>query len=254
MVEVEEAATHSRYHRRFGPHSRRVWPTLIIRIPIVSIIAVVFVNAFSGEELAGSAWLTLLAGACALAGSFIVLADRCVPGEKRSPIWLSAWPAVLSCAAMIAATAGMDDRVLPLALGCGLLVATVGAANEVIRRLGADGPAAACAVFSLAAGATTAPLWLGPLAELSQSTAIVNTALAVSPLTLLSVAADFDYLRTGWFYQHSALGALRYEYPSLWILLPCYALPSLALFVAAANRINRQRWFSNRFTTPTPKE
>ena len=57
------------------------------------------------------------------------------------------------------------------------------------------------------------PIWLGPLAETAGNPMLLtNLIVAASPLSALAVALDLDVLRTNWFYQHSALGSLRYEY------------------------------------------
>jgi len=57
------------------------------------------------------------------------------------------------------------------------------------------------------------PIWLGPVAEAAGNPMwLTNLIVAVSPLSALAVALDLDVLRTNWFYQHSALGSLRYEY------------------------------------------
>jgi hypothetical protein len=67
---------------------------------------------------------------------------------------------------------------------------------------------------ALAAVAAT-PLWLGPAAELASKThpRAVDVVVAVSPLTHLAVASGNDLLRNQWFYQHSNLSGLRFEYP-----------------------------------------
>lgn len=57
------------------------------------------------------------------------------------------------------------------------------------------------------------PIWLGPIAEAAGNPVwLTNLIVAASPLSALAVALDLDVLRTNWFYQHSALGSLRYEY------------------------------------------
>jgi hypothetical protein len=57
------------------------------------------------------------------------------------------------------------------------------------------------------------PIWLGPIAEAAGNPMwLTNLIVAASPLSALAVALDLDVLRTNWFYQHSVLGSLRYEY------------------------------------------
>ena len=57
------------------------------------------------------------------------------------------------------------------------------------------------------------PIWLGPIAEAAGNPMLLtNWIVAVSPLSAFAAALDLDVLRTNWFYQHSMLGSLRYEY------------------------------------------
>jgi len=57
------------------------------------------------------------------------------------------------------------------------------------------------------------PIWLGPIAEAAGNPMwLTNWIVAASPLSAFAIALDLDVLRTNWFYQHSALGSLRYEY------------------------------------------
>ncbi len=78
---------------------------------------------------------------------------------------------------------------------------------------------------------TLMPLWLGPWLDwLAAGELTVNAIVAASPLSYLAVMADYDYLRSEWFYQHTPVGMLRYDYlPKLaysggWLLLALAAL------------------------------
>lgn len=85
-------------------------------------------------------------------------------------------------------------------------------------------------VLSAAAIAALAPVWAGPLVELAGNPDwLTRVVVYVSPLTTFAVALDVDYLRTIWFYDHSAIGSMRYHYPGL---MNCIAL--LALLPAAS--------------------
>ncbi|MEM9057358.1 MAG: hypothetical protein AAGD86_07770 [Pseudomonadota bacterium] len=86
----------------------------------------------------------------------------------------------------------------------------------------------------------TAPLWAAPAASLNDG--IATLVACASPLSLLGVLVDYDYLRSGFFYQHSALGALSYRYPSAGAFVGLYATLAVAL------------WALGRLvTTPTEK-
>jgi hypothetical protein len=85
------------------------------------------------------------------------------------------------------------------------------------------------------------PIWLGPVAELSGNSGwVTNLVVAVSPLSAFSVALDFDFLRTNWFYQHSALGSLRYAYASWFVYVAGLAAASI-LFIVSANLFSTSR-------------
>ena len=84
------------------------------------------------------------------------------------------------------------------------------------------------------------PIWLGPLAETAGNPMLLtNWIVAVSPLSALAVALDLDVLRTNWFYQHSALGSLRYEYFS-WLGYVA-VLGILSIVIAAKGRSHNLR-------------
>ena len=92
-------------------------------------------------------------------------------------------------------------------------------------------------LLTLLIGSTT--LWLGPMAELLVlGDDTVNTIIAVSPLSYLSVAAQYDYLRSDWFYRNTPFGSLRFAYPELAILSTVYL--SLSMAIQALNyRMNQ---------------
>ena len=86
-----------------------------------------------------------------------------------------------------------------------------------------------CALVMLGA----APLWLGPAAELALADRqdAVDAIVAVSPLTHLAVASGNDLLRNQWFYQHSNLAGLRFDYPRLAPVMTAYLLLATVLLL-----------------------
>jgi len=88
-----------------------------------------------------------------------------------------------------------------------------------------------------------APLWAGPMAEVSLQRwpAAVDTVVAISPLTHLSVAAGNDLLRNEWMYAHSNLGSLQFSYPGLATLLVAYGVAAAALLCIPLLFRNRRR-------------
>lgn len=199
--------------------------------------------AFLGPDFSPSARLMAHAGAASSA-AFLLYAAQSLVDRESSPwsvCWFAAAGALLTFG-FIFATGPMDGRAALLACASFLLVTCFGVLLAALRRLVADPLLATMVIAAFVCLATAAPLWLGPLAELSvQRASIVNAAIAVSPLTYLSMLADFDYLRTGWFYEHTSLGSLRYEYPRAWSLSVVYALPLLAVAGAELGGRLRQR-------------
>jgi len=125
-------------------------------------------------------------------------------------------------------------------------VHALAAAGEGFLRRRAAGPEAAresaawmaaCALVTLGA----APLWLGPAAELALAdrARAVETVVAVSPLTHLAVASGNDLLRNQWFYQHSNLAGLRFDYPRLAPVMTAYCLLAAVLLLVPAIRGSR---------------
>ncbi len=85
------------------------------------------------------------------------------------------------------------------------------------------------------------PVWLGPLVEYSgNSPGLTNTIVAINPLSLFAAALDLDVLRTSWFYEHSALGSLRYNYPSWGVTVVVLAILA-CLTLTPGILINRRR-------------
>ncbi|MBL3600784.1 MAG: hypothetical protein JMN25_13115 [gamma proteobacterium endosymbiont of Lamellibrachia anaximandri] len=92
-----------------------------------------------------------------------------------------------------------------------------------LKRFRATAEIALPTVFLLALVAGSATLWLGPLVELFVfSDAAVNAIIATSPLSYLSAAAEYDYLRSEWFYRNTPFGSLRFAYPNSLLLGAIY--------------------------------
>jgi len=82
-----------------------------------------------------------------------------------------------------------------------------------------------------------APVWLGPIAEAAGNPpGLTNLIAGISPLSAFAVALDADILRTNWFYTHSALGSLRYEYFAWSTYLAVLVGLSVVILVAPGSR------------------
>ncbi len=113
-------------------------------------------------------------------------------------------------------------RIAALALISGALVFVVqGIVGQAARHVGLErARLGAVAVLALLGAA---PVWLGPTALDAHGDGLVaNGLLAASPLVHLAVAAGADLLRSSWFYAHTSLGSMRFDYPPPVVLAVAY--------------------------------
>lgn len=84
--------------------------------------------------------------------------------------------------------------------------------------------------------AATAPLWLAPLAEQLAMESFTNFILALSPVSYLAALIDYDALRSGWLYNNTPWGGLRYDYPNPLIQTLIYAGVAALLCLGASRK------------------
>jgi len=61
---------------------------------------------------------------------------------------------------------------------------------------------------------TAAPVWLAPAVDLYlPGNNITNSIISLTPLSHISVAVEYDYLRSIWFYRNTPYGSLPFSYP-----------------------------------------
>jgi hypothetical protein len=199
-------------------------------------VTLIFVlEAPLGGDDIGSSVRLMIRAAAVVAVAWALLAALAAHGAALRPFEI-ATGAALTAVASAALEVGADVRALQLGVAVLCLVTAFAAALTAGRRL-FQPCAAALAVLMAAAILTALPLWAAPVAELTAARQwTVDAVVAASPLTYVALAADFDYLRTEWFYRMSVLGTLRYEYPAFAFASAVYALPALALGAAALRR------------------
>lgn len=209
-------------------------PTALSHVPWPSaLVAVALAQLLGWGVGAGSS----AAGAVAVAGAMVVAMFLLDPGATSARQTLS-WSgiAALGAGLLIAVNATPlpgSGSLVGLSVGTGVLVFFgCGALRLAERWLGS----AASARLGVGSGlmlAAAAPLWLGPAGARLD---LANAVVAASPLTFLSVMADYDYLHSQWFYAHSPLGSLRFAYPEWWIATLAYGAAGILLLTAAAGR------------------
>ncbi len=182
--------------------------------------------------------------AAALAGlwaaSLCLLPWALGPGLALQPLGAGA---TLALTAMLgAATATLATGVAPqvsvLSL-VGLMALALAALGDGLRVLTGDPGTAAAWALALVCMVASTPVWWLPLhGSIDPGPIGLNALVAANPLTHIAVLTGTDWPRSDWFYRHSALGSLRYAYPSpsavvLWYLL----IPSAWLTARRAIRI-----------------
>lgn len=221
----------------------------------------------SDADLQASARIVLVAAVVGL------LAPLFWPGRagtvRITMVRIVAWSlASAGLAAAIALISGLGvDRLPRAATALAVLflalvaVHAVAATVEGLLQRRAAGPEAAresAAWIATAALMTlgAAPLWLGPAAELALADRprAVDAVVAVSPLTHLAVASGNDLLRNQWFYQHSNLAGLRFDYPRLAPVMTAYCLLAAVLLLVPALRGTRSAAAARVTETPFVEE
>jgi hypothetical protein len=201
----------------------------------------------SDPDLQSSARIVLVAAVIGL------LAPLFWPGRADTPgltaLRIAGWSLAASALAGVAAMLSGTGLASPprAAAACAVLflvlvvVHAVAAAVESLlqartKQAGSARESAAWLATAALATLAAAPLWLGPAAELASAgrPQAVDAAVAVSPLTHLAVATGNDLLRNQWFYQHSNLAGLRFDYPRLAPVMTAYCLLAAVLLLVPA--------------------
>jgi hypothetical protein len=219
------------------------------------------------DDLQGSARVVLVT---AVVGA---LAPLFWPGRaattRSTTMRIAGWSlATTALAAGLAALGGNAALLAPRIAGACLVLflvlvaahALTAVLEALLRRRGAGPDRAreisAWLTTAALAALAAAPLWLGPAAEVASQARprAVDAVVAVSPLTHLAVASGNDLLRNQWFYQHSNLSGLRFDYPRLGAVLACYVVLAAALLAIPAFLPTRTEPSDRAGRTPTPLE
>jgi hypothetical protein len=225
---------------------RAVLGEAVLELATLVALAAMLLAALGAEDLVRSAELLTFAAAVSAGACAVVLA-RAVSARLTAGTTLRSAASAATAVAVLAFATGGFAGVVAVAGGAFVLVGSLGFALALAAPLLRDRLAAATLVAVLGALATAAPLWLGPIAERAAVGALADAIVAVTPLTFLAVLADHDYLRATWFYEHSALGTLRYDYPSAVTLCVVYTLPFAAVAALRAPYFSQSRFAKELF-------
>jgi len=219
---------------------------IAVRWAVLAAAVVLMLVAF-GATVTGLQPSALRVAVTAIVG---LLAPLFWPGRgataARTALRVAGWSLAAACLAAIALRlAGAEGQPFPrifpaCAMLMLILLVTHALAAGVERHW--RGTSANAELSREAAGRTaaivlallgSAPLWLGPAAELiaRRQAWLIDAAIGVSPLTHLAVASGNDLLRNPWFYQHANLAALRFSYPGPSSIILFYGTVVLALAV-----------------------
>jgi hypothetical protein len=186
----------------------------------------------------GMAPSMLLAYAVSTCLATVFFAGPAIAGRREplAGLLVAAGAAALFFAAAILdpLTRPFGAAAMPLALMLFLFTALALQLGRIAAIRYADSPPAVSVVIGVL---FAVPVWLSPLAILVRDPWHVSDAIvALSPLSAFAAALEFDYLRTPWFYEHSVLGSLRYEYPAWTVYAGLFAGILALLTVISARR------------------
>ena len=215
------------------------WPIHWLSVLLAGLL---FTMTLNTDPLASAAYLIINQGlfltiTCYLllptAGSTVSLFANCVAGVPLLII-LSQLPV----AGVVPLPVLFQISVMILCLSLFLwslsqLLAAVFADDRFIRKL----------ILLFTVFIISTPVWLGPVVDIYQpGDSTTNGIISITPLTHFSVAADYDYLRSEWFYQNTPFGSLPFSYPGLIAITAGYLL--LVIFMQS------MRWWLTHFIQP----
>lgn len=214
----------------------RVQIEWLVRLALTLLLATAACFAVHGSLGTVAAALTFAIAGGLFAVVLMPITPNVSPRLPMLLLWASfAGPACAFPALMVS---GSSDS---LSLGGTLLlfVVTFGTLRQWISARTNDATATAW-IMMILLGMAAVPLYLGGLAEhFSQQGWLVGIIANTSPVSHLAAALDVDYLRSNWFYTHSRLGSLRFDYLAPAVNAAGYILVGLMLQVHL--QLNKQR-------------
>ena len=216
------------------------WRNIILRLFWLVIMSLAFAELFflgHHDPVAYKAYIVVLCATIVIAGNLIYpdkLLSRLQPARR-----FLIWSIILACIAFFSLLLG--NNIKTDFSTCALMALAVFNLSFFMCCTGHlfmatnKGSHPAQMTFTMVMVLTTLPVWLGPLIDsLPLYQGVIDLIISASPLTHLAAMADFDYLRSQWFYEHTPYGTIQYSYPTKLGLSICYSGLSLALLWASA--------------------
>ncbi|MDH3748012.1 MAG: hypothetical protein OER97_07365 [Gammaproteobacteria bacterium] len=203
--------------------TRRELPATLVKLALAGLLIAVFPLALPVANEPARAELLATVYSTGAIIALLLFAPLHGASLRNTFGWCAAVTSLLLIFVFLDPATRASAKLTPaLALIVFLLGATLGI---LARRLP---PAIVIGLFALLA---LVPMWAGPMLELANNPVWANRlVMYVSPLTALATALDFDYLRTAWFYEYSAVATMRYDYPNFVnIILLLAVLPVAAV-------------------------
>ncbi|QYZ64997.1 MAG: hypothetical protein HPY30_02730 [Gammaproteobacteria bacterium (ex Lamellibrachia satsuma)] len=187
----------------------------LLRWGLAALLVLLFQHTtpLSGSSFPSDAWLVVNLG---LATSLACLLMLPHTGGTFSLVFNSIASAIIFLLLLFAHDKGTVPYTILLQSTLAVFITTLllFSLAGFLKRFRATTEIALPTVFLLALVAGSATLWLGPVVELFVfSDAAVNAIIAASPMSYISAAAEYDYLRSEWLYRNTPFGSLRFAYP-----------------------------------------
>jgi hypothetical protein len=213
-------------------------------------IALILLAELAAIIVSSGEWL--LSGQLLFRGVItLVLAVVLMPSQGRGEPPAIAIPLVWSLLSAIALLCGLvgvstvrvsSGTALALAQGIAVLVFLFGCWSFTLAYYFNDRRLAARITLVILLLCLTLPLWAAPFAALyGASQWLVDTIVALCPISYLAALTEIDYLRGIWFYQHTPYGSLKYDYPN-----PAYTTILILLSSLSITFLTRFSWPGRR--------
>lgn len=207
-------------------------PEWLVRCGSVLLAGIAFTMTFDSDAVSSPAWLIISQGLLLVLLTQLLLPAARSPGHLLANSVAGAAVMIILDQLPIAASVPMAIllRVCVVIFCLSLLLWSL---RQLLQTVCGGVFKLRDPVLLLAAVTAAAPVWLGPFVELVQpGDGAISGILSITPLTHFAVAAQYDYLRSVWFYRNTPFGSLPFAYPGLISIVAAYLIAVLCLQMA----------------------